>query len=81
MYVVTADQRRSRRQGDRVTSLLSWWPWWAEARAEVIALPLERTVGDEVQAVFTTPDAALEFALHLQGSGQWVSVPVTSTRP
>lgn len=71
MYVVTADQHASTRRGDKVEDLLDHLaPWTREHRADV-ALPLERTVGDEVQTVLTTAEAALDLALHLVRLEDW----------
>ncbi|WP_061962189.1 hypothetical protein [Demequina flava] len=71
MFVVTADQRGSTRVGNRVEELLTWFDGWAPAWADDIALPLERTVGDEVQTVLTTPESALDLALSLMRHGNW----------
>jgi hypothetical protein len=71
MFVITADQRGSTTAGDHVDRLLaSLKPWLAAWRRDV-ALPPERTVGDEIQAVITTPDAAVDFALNLMRAGEW----------
>ncbi|MFC9790749.1 hypothetical protein [Rhodococcus sp. NPDC127528] len=65
MFVLTVDQRGSRRDVDRVAPLLD------EFAAIELARPFERTAGDEVQAV--TDDAALvvDLALDLATRGQW----------
>ncbi len=71
MFVVTADQRSSTRTGDRVESLLDLLrPWQAAWHADIV-LPLERTVGDEVQIVLSTPDAAVDLALTLARAREW----------
>ncbi|WP_062073607.1 sigma factor-like helix-turn-helix DNA-binding protein [Demequina sediminicola] len=71
MYVVTADQRGSKRRGDRVEELLEWSVAWSKRWSDAVALPLERTVGDEVQAVLTDPEAALDLALALMRREVW----------
>ena len=71
MFVLTADQRASTRVGDHVTALIeSLRPWFA-AHSDHVALPLERTVGDEVQTVLSSADAALDLALTLTRTGNW----------
>ncbi len=71
MFVLTADQRASTREGDHVAALTeSLRPWFA-AHSDAVALPLERTVGDEVQTVLTSADAALDLALTLARKGKW----------
>jgi hypothetical protein len=71
MFVVTADQHASTRVGDRVESLLRTLAPWTERWADAIALPIERTVGDEIQIVLTTPEAALDLGLTLAREGNW----------
>jgi len=71
MFVITADQRGSTRTGDRVEGLLAQLRAWENAWAADIALPLERTVGDEVQTVLRTPDAAVDLALTLARERDW----------
>ena len=71
MFVVTADQRASTRVGDHVIALTERLQPWFAAHAEHVALPLERTVGDEVQTVLTSADAALDLALTLTRIGDW----------
>ncbi|MFW2514349.1 winged helix-turn-helix domain-containing protein [Demequina sp. SO4-13] len=71
MFVVTADQRGSTEKGDRVESLMTELAPWAERWADEIALPLERTVGDEVQIMLTHADPAVDLALHLMRLGEW----------
>lgn len=71
MFVVTADQRASTRTGDRVESLLASLAPWERAWARDIVLPLERTVGDEVQTALSTPDAAVDLALTLARAQEW----------
>lgn len=71
MFVVTADQNASRRHGDKVEELLEDLDSWNRVHREDIALPLERTVGDEVQTVLTTAETALDLALHLVRLQDW----------
>lgn len=52
-------------------SLLASLRAWEDGWASDIALPLERTVGDEVQTVLTTPDAAVDLALTLARAQEW----------
>ncbi len=65
MYVVTADQRSSRSDVDRVPAL----------RDRFAALPVvrafERTAGDEVEAVLDDPAAVVAVAAELAASGHW----------
>ncbi len=87
MFVLTVDQRRSRRGADRVNDLL------AAMSHHRLRRQFERTAGDEVQAVVDdSPDGArtvVNIALTLARSGQWsvgigvgpVELPLpTSTR-
>lgn len=69
--MVTADQRGSTKVGVRVDELLAQLgaqsqPWSAD-----LVLPLERTVGDEVQAVLTGARGAVDLALALARMGDW----------
>ncbi|ACQ80284.1 conserved hypothetical protein [Beutenbergia cavernae DSM 12333] len=69
MFVVTADQRGSRRGTDLVE----------EALAELAALvpeptvlrPFARTAGDELQGVLADAEATVTVALHLQRRATW----------
>lgn len=87
MFVVTADQDASRRRGDRVEDLLRALSPWHESHAADVALPLERTVGDEVQLVLTGADSTLDLALRLLRLRDWavgigageVHLPLAST--
>lgn len=69
MFVMTVDQRRSRRDVDRVEDLIS-----SMVGARTLR-PFERTAGDEVQAVVDgTPDGAatvVDVALALAREGSW----------
>ena len=65
-YVLTVDQRASRRGPDRVAGAL------AELGAGVPALlPFERTAGAEFQGVLDTPDAVVDVAVRLVRLGGW----------
>jgi hypothetical protein len=73
VFVITADQQASRRLGDRVEDVLGALSRRAESRPELgtLALPFERTAGDEVQGLLTTAEFAVDLALHLQRMGGW----------
>ncbi|WP_084078214.1 hypothetical protein [Demequina sp. NBRC 110057] len=71
MFVVTADQRASTATGERVEELLAGLAPWSVEWRDDIALPLERTVGDEVQVVLTSAAAAVDLALRLMREGDW----------
>ncbi|WP_019203009.1 hypothetical protein [Tsukamurella sp. 1534] len=65
MIVLTADQQGSRSDTDRVD----------DARAALASFgwtrPPDRTAGDELQAVTTNPEAAVDGALALLADGHW----------
>jgi hypothetical protein len=66
LYVLTVDQRASRRGPDRVAEVL------AELNAGVEAvLAFERTAGDEFQGVLGEPETAVDVALRLVRLGGW----------
>ncbi|MFD6856816.1 hypothetical protein ACFWCF_05645 [Rhodococcus sp. NPDC060090] len=65
MYVLTVDQRGSRRDIDRVANLL------AELRAAPLLRKFERTAGDEVQAVADDAAIVLDLALNLLDRDNW----------
>ncbi|MFF0813794.1 hypothetical protein ACFYVR_01335 [Rhodococcus sp. NPDC003318] len=65
MFVMTVDQRRSRRDHDRVPALLDHFSGAALLR------PFERTAGDEVQAVSADADQVVDIALDLAATGAW----------
>lgn len=72
MFVMTADQKGSRRRGDAVPDLLDAVDRWRTVREEdPFVLPIERTVGDEVQGVLSDPAAVVSLALLLQRRGGW----------
>jgi hypothetical protein len=65
-FVLTVDQRASRRTADRVAAVL---PRLNE-RVRTL-LPFERTAGDEFQGVLTDPVAVVEVVLSLIREGVW----------
>ncbi len=69
MIVLTVDQEGSRSVGDRVPELLAALGEDPAARSALRAF--DRTVGDEVQAVFDDAAAAVETALRLLRRGGW----------
>ncbi|WP_200807337.1 hypothetical protein [Demequina sp. NBRC 110053] len=87
MFVLTADQRDSTGTGERVDELVEALAPWSARWSTAIALPLERTVGDEVQVLLTEADAAVDLALRLMREGDWsvglgagdVQLPLRST--
>ncbi|MDQ0427060.1 hypothetical protein [Cellulomonas iranensis] len=65
MFVMTIDQRGSRRGTDRVPELLA-------ALADVPTVRgFERTVGDEVQGVLDDPGVVVDVALRVLRDGEW----------
>ncbi len=79
MFAVTIDQRASRRDGDRVPQLLdafeARWPGVVAGstapRAPGCVRAFERTVGDEVQALFEDAALVVELALWVLRHGGW----------
>ena len=71
MFVITADQYRSTQRGDLVEDALERAQHWLEPRQQALALSPERTVGDEIQAVFLDAFIASEFALWLYRTAEW----------
>lgn len=65
MFVLTVDQRGSRRDIDRVADLLD------DLRDPRLLRPFERTAGDEVQAVTDDAAAVVDLALELLTRGHW----------
>ncbi|ALG84821.1 hypothetical protein [Gordonia phthalatica] len=65
MFVVTVDQRGSRRGTDKVPEILD------RPRPPGMVRPFERTAGDEVQAVFDDPRELAAVAAELAASGDW----------
>lgn len=68
MFVITADQVSSRTGADLADSALALIERGRRAR---LALPPDRTAGDEVQALTADPGAALAIALELTRTGSW----------
>lgn len=66
--VVTADQRHSRRSTDQVPEALAAL---AEAVGDRVALPFERTVGDELQALTRDPGAVVDAVVTLTRLPGW----------
>ncbi len=65
MYVITIDQRNSRRSADRVPELLQ------ALRPVPTLLGFERTVGDEVQALLDRPEAVVDAVLRAVRAKAW----------
>lgn len=70
MFVLTVDQRQSTTRGDLVPELLAAAARWTD-RLDGVELPFERTVGDEVQAVVSSPRTALVLVLEILRTGGW----------
>jgi hypothetical protein len=66
MFVLTVDQRHSRRGGDRVDELLDWL-----GDQQGVLRGFERTAGDEVQGVMNDAAAVVDLALALVRRGEW----------
>lgn len=65
MFVLTIDQKDSRAGADLVDALL------AELADIEVAVPFERTVGDEIQGVISDPDALVSAVLIALRAGEW----------
>ncbi|QYB04186.1 SatD family protein [Rhodococcus sp. USK10] len=65
MFVLTVDQRGSRRDIDRVAQLLT------EFAHRDLVRPFQRTAGDEVQAVVADPATVVDLALDLVAREHW----------
>ena len=65
MYVMTVDQRHSRRDVDRVDGLI------ADLAAHRLVRRFERTAGDEIQGVADDPSVVVDIALELVRDGHW----------
>ncbi|WP_068157226.1 hypothetical protein [Rhodococcus phenolicus] len=65
MFVLTVDQRGSRRDVDRVAGLLT------DLHDPRLARPFDRTAGDEVQAVTDDPGAVVDLVLELLRRERW----------
>jgi hypothetical protein len=68
MFVITADQVGSRRTADLVAGALTDIQGALGPR---LALPADRTAGDELQAVTSDARTALELVLRLSREGRW----------
>jgi hypothetical protein len=66
MFVLTVDQRHSRRGQDRVDALLGWL-----ADRPGVVRGFERTAGDEVQGVMDEASAVVDLVLGLVRRGAW----------
>lgn len=71
MFAITADQRGSRRGADRVPELIEQLGPWSRQNAGVIELPLERTVGDEVQILLSSAETAVDLSIRLVRGDHW----------
>src|SRR4051812_17930662 len=65
-FVLTVDQRASRRGPDRVPEIMR-----RLAGAAELLLPFERTAGDEFQGVLTDAEATVAVVLQLVRDGGW----------
>lgn len=68
MYAITADQIDSRHDEDRVDRTIAEID---DRLGDRLALPVERTAGDELQLLAATPDAAVDALLALTRPGVW----------
>lgn len=66
--VINADQRDSRHRADQVPAALASL---AGIDADGVLLGFERTAGDEIQGVCSSPDAVVEAVLRLTRLDQW----------
>jgi hypothetical protein len=66
VFVLTVDQRHSRRGHDRVEDLLGWL-----AHQPGVVRGFERTAGDEVQGVMDDAAAVVNVVLGLVRRGEW----------
>lgn len=71
MFVMTVDQRKSRRVGDRVDALLSELASLAGAGTPGVVRTFERTVGDEVQGVLDDATLVIDLTLRILRTGAW----------
>lgn len=67
MFVLTVDQKGSRRSGDRVDALLRQ----LEAPPGTYVRGFERTAGDELQGVLDDPGSVVSLTVDLVRSGHW----------
>lgn len=68
MFVITADQRASRRRGDAVPAALAAL---ADPVLPGLVLAFERTAGDEIQGVVGEPGGVVEAVTRLARLGGW----------
>ena len=68
MFVVTADQRASRRHGDGVPAALAGL---GSSPLPGLVLGFERTAGDEIQGVLAEPGGVVETVTRLARLGGW----------
>jgi hypothetical protein len=68
MFVITADQVASRREGDRAGALIEEL---AERYADELVLPADQTAGDEIQLVTRSAPTALAIVLDASRFGRW----------
>ncbi|TDX74031.1 hypothetical protein EDF35_4064 [Rathayibacter sp. PhB151] len=68
MFVITADQRDSRHDDDRVEQAIAAL---LESEESSFVLPPERTAGDEFQFVLDRAEAVVSVVLALHRSGHW----------
>lgn len=77
MFVLTVDQRGSRRDVDRVQDLVDAMntdPMNTDeghAHSTRLVRPFQRTAGDEVQAVVADPSSVVDIAIDLVERGHW----------
>jgi hypothetical protein len=81
MFVVTADQKRSRTAVDRVPALLAELnagpvPMNRAGRGTGPGRPFERTAGDEVQGLLATAEAVVPVLVTLLRGGWWIGVGI-----
>jgi len=67
MFVLTVDQRHSRRSGDRIEELLRR----LAGRQRGMVRPFERTAGDEVQGVLDRPVVVVDLVTDLVRQDDW----------
>ncbi|NJC21922.1 hypothetical protein BJ994_000998 [Arthrobacter pigmenti] len=65
MYVLTIDQRNSRKGQDRIPELISAL---SDIRTEI---PFERSVGDEAQAVLSSAEGVIDVTMRCLRDGGW----------
>jgi hypothetical protein len=68
MYVITADQIDSRHGSDRVDLAIGAL---SRIGGDGLSLPVERTAGDELQALTADPGTAIDLVLALARAGVW----------